>query len=183
MDRAAITELFDYIGWAFERYARVLDGQPSHRFSEPIPGSGWPSIAACFHHFVAGYDIWLNAAWSFSLGPLLHPGDNETVSAWANGESGPAPVIESWPELRGYHARCRGAVRAAMAVPDGVLFERREIRGGLRSRGDAITDLLLHERGHHGDINTLFYQLGLKPYFNDYSLYLTNPDDFFLDEG
>jgi len=182
MDRAGITELFDYMGWAFERYARVLDDQPVNRFAELAPCSGWPSLAACFNHFVSGYDVWLNAAWSFNLGPLLHPGDSKVVTAWANEGSAPAPVIEAWPAMKDYYARCREAVRAAMAVPDAILFERRDIRGGLRSRADVITDLLLHERGHHGDINTLFYQLGLRPYFNDYSLYLTNPDDFILDE-
>jgi uncharacterized damage-inducible protein DinB len=31
------------------------------------------------------------------------------------------------------------------------------------SRGELITHLLLHERGHHGDVTTLFWQLGLEP--------------------
>jgi uncharacterized damage-inducible protein DinB len=31
------------------------------------------------------------------------------------------------------------------------------------SRGELLTHLLLHERGHHGDVSTLFYQLGIEP--------------------
>jgi uncharacterized damage-inducible protein DinB len=32
-----------------------------------------------------------------------------------------------------------------------------------RSRGELVLHLLLHERGHHGDVTTLFWQLGIEP--------------------
>jgi uncharacterized damage-inducible protein DinB len=167
MDRAAITELSDYLGWAFDRYGRVLDTLPEGRFTEHAPGSGWPALADCFTHIVHGYDLWLNADWSFQTQPVIRPGGER---------------LQSWPEAKAYYHQVRETIRAVFALDDLVLFEHLEVRGALRSRAEVLTDLLLHERGHHGDINTLFYQLGLKPYFNDYSLYLTNPEDFFLDE-
>jgi uncharacterized damage-inducible protein DinB len=167
MDRAAITELSDYVAWAFERYTRVLDTLPEGRFNEAAPGSGWPTLADCFTHVIQGYDLWLNADWSFQTQAVIVPGDDR---------------IQLWAEAKAYHAAVRETIRAVLSLDDLALFEHLEVRGALRSRAEVLTDLLLHERGHHGDLNTLFYQLGLKPYFNDYSLYLTNPEDFFLDE-
>ena len=49
------------------------------------------------------------------------------------------------------------------------------------SRGDILTNLLLHERGHHGDISTLFHQLGVKGYLLDYRFFVTKRDEFIPD--
>jgi uncharacterized damage-inducible protein DinB len=53
------------------------------------------------------------------------------------------------------------------------------------SPADVLTNLLLHERGHHGDLNTLFHQLGVKSYFVDYRFFVSKPNDFLedVDEG
>jgi uncharacterized damage-inducible protein DinB len=40
------------------------------------------------------------------------------------------------------------------------------------SYGELLTHLLLHERGHHGDVSTLFYQMGLEIPMTEYRFHL-----------
>ena len=40
------------------------------------------------------------------------------------------------------------------------------------SLGDILANLLLHERGHHGDFTTLFWQLGIEQPALDYRQYV-----------
>ena len=40
------------------------------------------------------------------------------------------------------------------------------------SIGEMLWHVLLHERGHHGDVSTLLHQLGSEAPANDYAVYL-----------
>ncbi len=171
MQRDALEELFDYTGWAWERISRVIDGLPPEQFAMPVPGSGWPSLSACFAHFVGAYDGWLNGPWALALGERQHPGDE---------------ALESWLVLREFRRRGREAFRRAIDVPDAVLYQKRVMDlGGAEpeqlSRADILANLVLHERGHHGDLNTLFHQLGVRGYIIDYRSFVSPHDAFVLD--
>lgn len=176
MQRDAIAELFDYIGWAWERIERLID---EHRdaYAAPVPGSGWPSIAACLTHAVGAYDGWLNGPWAgIGITEMSYPGE------WPN-------PIDDWDAMKEYHARVREAFQRLLDSPDEVLYERNIREEGSppeslpMSRADVLTNLVLHERGHHGDISTLFHAHGITGFFVDYTFYRILPKEFVPDDG
>lgn len=174
MDRDAIRELFDYTGWAWERIARLID-EHSQSYATSAPGSGWPTVAACLSHVLATYDGWLNGPWAgVGIGEMSYPAE------W------PKP-IEAWPALQAYRERVRASFLVALDRPDDLLYGPRYREegspGGLLSLADILTNLVLHERGHHGDLNTLFAQHGVTGYFLDYAFYRSQPGAFVLDDG
>lgn len=176
MERNAISELFDYTGWAWERIVRLIDEHPQS-YATPAPGSGWPSIAACLSHLVGSYDGWLNGAWGgIQLGEMSYPGD------W------PAP-IDDWAAMKAYRLRTRSSFQQALACSDEVLYLRNIREAGSPpeseplSRADVLTNLVLHERGHHGDLSTLFYQHGITGFMVDYTFYRMLPGEFVPDDG
>lgn len=175
MNRDAISELFDYTGWAWERIARVIDQQPPDVYAKAVAGSGWPSIAACLTHSVSAYDGWINTDWG-----QIQAGDMSYPAEW------PEPVND-WNQMRAYYLRVRESFRRALNVPDEVLYEKRlynlESIPEQMSRADILANLVIHERGHHGDLNTLFHQLGIRSYFIDFRFFRTLPNEFLLDEG
>lgn len=171
MDRNAIEELFAYTGYAWDRIARVIDTLPAGQFSARIPGSGWPALRDCFEHWLAAYDGWINAEWGLALGTLLYPGQDN---------------LQSWEQIRAYRVPLRQAFLDAFDCPDDVLYAKREYRlddtPEQLSRADILTNLLLHERGHHGDLNTMFHQLGVRSFYVDYRYFISRPGDFVMDE-
>lgn len=173
MDRAAIEELYAYTGWAWERIERTIDALPAGAYEGATEASGWPSIAACITHFASAYDGWINGAWALGLGETTYPADY------------PAPVT-SWPSMKAYRQRLRASFRLAFDQPDDVVFTKHPKDYGLGeeslSRADILTNLLLHERGHHGDLNTLFHQHGIRSYIIDYRFFVTRNAHFDTDE-
>ncbi|MCL4243067.1 MAG: DinB family protein [Dehalococcoidia bacterium] len=174
MERDAINELFDYTGWAWERIARTIDEQLAEAYAKPMKGSGWPSIAACLSHSISAYDGWLNGEWGqIRAGELSYPAE------W------PKPV-DDWPAMKAYHARVRESFRRVLDVPDDVLYQELTINDGFgpeqMSRADILANLVIHERGHHGDLNALFHLHGVKGYYIDYRFFRTLPERFVLDE-
>lgn len=171
MDRNAIEELFAYTGFAWDRIARVIDTLPPEQFATRIPGSGWPALRDCFEHWISAYDGWINGDWALGLGPLLYPG---------------AEALQTWERMRAYRVETRQAFTGALDCPDDTLYAKREYRfAGAQeqlSRADILTNLLLHERGHHGDLNTMFHQLGVRSFYVDYRYFVTRPGDFVMDE-
>jgi len=122
---------------------------------------------------VAAYDGWLNhPEWGLGLGELRHPGHE---------------ALKNWPALKAYRQHCRESFRKAIATADSALYAKREFEFGgvveLLSPADILTNLLLHERGHHGDLNTLFDALGVRSYFIDYRFFVTRREEFILDDG
>ncbi|MBI5947132.1 MAG: DinB family protein [Chloroflexi bacterium] len=171
MKRDAIEELFDYTGWAWERLARVIEELPPDQFAEPVAGSGWPSLSACLSHVVSAYDGWINGEWGLRLGALAYPGEE---------------ALSSWTVMREYQRHCREAFHGALSVDDAVLYQKRAMDFGddspeLLSRADILANLLLHERGHHGDLNTLFHQLGIRSYIFDYRFFVSRREEFAVD--
>src|SRR2546422_39812 len=85
--------------------------------------------------------------------------------------------IASWDELEAYRRRVRGRFRDYLdSLSDSALTAPREmnIDGAMISHApaDILTLLLLHEREHHGDLNTLLYQIGVEPPQLSYRFFL-----------
>jgi uncharacterized damage-inducible protein DinB len=75
--------------------------------------------------------------------------------------------VESWDELEAYRRRVHGHAREYLdSLDDGELLPPREMNvdGETRVYGpaDIFVHVFLHERRHHGDLNTLLYQLGVE---------------------
>ena len=73
----------------------------------------------------------------------------------------------TWDQLDAYRARVRDHFRASVDALDAdelALVRDMEVDGEMMrySRADIFVHVLLHERQHHGDLNTLLYQLGIE---------------------
>jgi len=130
--------------------------------TEAVAASGWPALADVFRHIVSGYDGWLHEM--LGAGPVLveRPGD-----------------VAEWQAFEGWRTQTRASFRRMLdSTPDAELFVPRVRAGGdgdaglMMSVADVLAHLLLHERGHHGDITTLLSQLGVEPPALDYAVYL-----------
>jgi len=148
MDKAALQDFFAYTGWAWDEIKSAIPDDETLR--AVAPGSGWPTLRNCLSHIVLAYDRWVPAIVTLKSQPMpaLAPDDFMT-----------------WSQIDAHRRRTRDALRSHLdAWTDAELSEPRvvEVDGDpIRySRGELIVHLLLHERGHHGDITTLFWQLG-----------------------
>jgi uncharacterized damage-inducible protein DinB len=149
VDKAALQDLFAYTGWAWDQIRAGILADETLR--AVAPGSGWPALRNCLAHIVLAYDRWVPAIVDLETRPLpdLASGDFLT-----------------WPQTDAHRRRTRDAIQSRLeAWTDSDLRERHEVdvdgEPVRYSRGELITHLLLHERGHHGDVTTLFWQLGL----------------------
>jgi uncharacterized damage-inducible protein DinB len=148
VDDAALQDLFAYTGWAWDQIRAAIPDDETLR--AVAPGSGWPALRNCLGHIVLAYDRWVPAIVALKTQPLpdLAPGDFLT-----------------WQQIDAHRRRTRDALRSHLdAWTDADLREVHEVDvdgEAIRySRGELITHLLLHERGHHGDVTTLLWQLG-----------------------
>lgn len=148
MDKGASQDLFAYTGWAWDQIRSAIPDDET--LSAVAPGSGWPALRNCLGHIVLAYDRWVPAIVVLKTRPLpdLAPGDFLT-----------------WRQIDADRRRTRDALRSHLeAWTDADLLELHEVDvdgDAIRySRGELITHLLLHERGHHGDVTTLLWQLG-----------------------
>ena len=151
MDKAALQDLFAYTGWAWDQISAKIPDDETLR--AVAPGSGWPALRNCLAHIVLAYDRWVPAIVELKSRPMpdLAPDDFQT-----------------WPQIEAQRRRTRAALQSHLeASGDAELREQHAVDvdgDSIRySRGELITHLLLHERGHHGDVTTLFWQLRLKP--------------------
>ncbi|MEO8456638.1 MAG: DinB family protein [Chloroflexota bacterium] len=148
MNRAAIEELYDYDGWAWERLAESVQLLPQGTFERPAKGSGWPSLRNVLGHIAHGYHIWLSR-----------------VDA-----AGP-PTFDSadadWAAIDDYYADVRTRFRAYLeSLSDAELQADRDVPTWegqvLRyTPAEVLSHILVHARAHHGDLYTLYHQLEL----------------------
>jgi uncharacterized damage-inducible protein DinB len=113
---------------------------------QPVPGSGWPALRDALAHIV-----WANVRWLAPAGTTDEPVEQ----------------VESWDELDAYRRRVRGHDREYLdSLDDRALVTPREMNVDgetlVYSPADIFAHALLHERQHHGDLNTLLYQLGVE---------------------
>ncbi len=146
MDRTAIDELFRFTEYSWREYEGLIRPHGDEALTRPAPGSGWPALRDALAHINWAYIRWL----ADPARTTDEPGDH----------------VGSWGELEAYRDRVRGHARAYVdSLDDDELTTTREMDVDgqvLRyNPADVVVHTLLHERQHHGDLNTLLYQLGL----------------------
>ncbi|MEX2202860.1 MAG: DinB family protein [Actinomycetota bacterium] len=147
MDRAAIEDLFAFTDYSWREYEAVIRPLGDDVLTQPAPGSGWPALRDALAHIVWGNVRWLADPAGTTAELVEH--------------------VESWDELEAYRRRVRGHDREYLdSLDDRVLDTPREMNVDgetlVYSPADIFAHALLHERQHHGDLNTLLYQLGLE---------------------
>jgi uncharacterized damage-inducible protein DinB len=160
MNRAAINEIFDYNAWAWGNVADQIKAHGEQLLARPAPGSGWPALGNCFGHIVFAYDVWL-----------------ETLAGEPRREENEAPLISTLAELIANDSRARARFRECLAsLSDDELQSDMDMviygQTLAYAPADILGNLVMHERGHHGDINTLFYQHGIDGGVPDYRWYV-----------
>jgi uncharacterized damage-inducible protein DinB len=147
MDRTAIVELFVFTDHGWRVYEETIRPLGDEVLTRPAPGSGWPALRDALAHINWAYVRW-----------LANP---------AATTDEPVEDVGSWDELDAYRRRVRDHARASLeALNDHQLATPREVNVDGESiwysRADVFAHTLLHERQHHGDLNTLLYQLGIE---------------------
>jgi uncharacterized damage-inducible protein DinB len=148
MDRVAIEELFTFTDYGWREYEGVIRPLGDEVLTRAAPGSGWPALRDALAHIVWAYVRW-----------LADP---------AGTTDEPVRRVTSWDQLEVYRRRVRRHVREYLdSLGDEELLAPREMNVDgepLRySPADIFAHTMLHERLHHGDLNTLLYQLGVEP--------------------
>jgi len=157
MDRTALEELFAYTDWTWRQYADIIRPLGDEALVKPVPSSGWPALRDALAHVNWGYDRW-----------IAEPSHTSDI---------PVEPVNSWADAEAFRRRVRGRFREYLdSLSDKELTTPREmnIDGDQMSYApaDILTLLLLHEREHHGDINTLLYQMGVEPPQTSYRFFL-----------
>lgn len=158
-DRATLIELFDYTTFTWSAYGNAVRALPPDALTQRLEGSGWGDVRHALFHVAGGWDSW--ARDRLGLTDPLPKADGLT----------------SWGELDAVRQRTRGwlrrvidettdeGLRADVVVWEGEPFEMKETVAQL------LAHILLHERGHHGDVSTLIERLGGTPPNADYLVY------------
>ncbi|HEV8574864.1 MAG TPA: DinB family protein [Dehalococcoidia bacterium] len=157
MDRPAIEDLFAFTDYSWRQYAEAVRPLGDETLVKAAPGSGWPALRDAFVHINWAYVRWL---WDPTGTSAIEP-----------------EQVDSWDELEHYRRRVRSRAREYLdSLSDGELTTPREmnIDGDpmLYSPAEIFVHALLHEREHHGDLNTLLYQLGVEPTMVEYRFFL-----------
>ena len=159
LDRAALEELYDYTSFTWQTYGNVVRGLPAGALTQPVEGSGWPALRDVLFHVAGGWDGWLRDQ-AGSTAPLDEGAESAT----------------SWEYLNGYRERVRGWMRRILDETSDIDLHRRnlpEFNGAMMvTKAEILGHILLHERGHHGDITTLVSTLGGTPPPIDYLTYV-----------
>jgi uncharacterized damage-inducible protein DinB len=144
VDRAAIEELFTFTDYSWREYEHVIRPHGDDTLIAAAPGSGWPALRDALTHINWAYVRW-----------LADPARTTDESV---------ERVESWNELDAYRRRVLGHAREYFdSLGDDELMRPREMNvDGMTMRyspADIFAHASLHERQHHGDLNTLLYQL------------------------
>jgi uncharacterized damage-inducible protein DinB len=156
-DRAALRELFDYTTFTWSAYADAMRGVSQEDFARAVDGSGWPSLRQALFHIAAAWDGWI----------CTQSGSGETIDE--------SYRPETWAELQAYRNRMRPLLlRIIDEMPDEQFDAPLPgVAGGPgRPPREVVAHILLHERGHHGDISTLLSALGVPPPKVDYLVFV-----------
>lgn len=159
MDRATIEELFAFTDYSWNAYEELIRPMGDELLTKPAPGSGWPALRDALSHINWAYVRW-----------LANP--SETTDR-------PVELAESWEDLDDYRRRVRSHAHEYLgSLSDEELRSRRDMNVDgdtmLYSPAEIFVHVLLHERQHHGDLNTLLYQLGVDVPVVEYRFSLEN---------
>ena len=160
MHRDILNELFDYTTFTWETYARAMRSVTPDDLTSPIEGSGWSSLRQPLVHIACAWDGWL----SEKAGETFTDFDIDAVT--------------TWDAIQDMRRTTRTWMRRILDdMSDADLFEKTaptwdaQPDASQSTNADVLLHLFLHERGHHGDISTLFSQIGSPLGDNDYLIY------------
>jgi uncharacterized damage-inducible protein DinB len=159
MDRHAIEDLLGFTDFGWRIYVDIMRPLGDEALIKPVLGSGWPAPRNVLTHMNWAYERWLADPNSTTDAPL----DVEAVRSWEDVERHRRRVREHCRRYLDSLSNLELTTRRPMNV-DGEML--------IFSPGDIITHVLLHERQHHGDLNTLLYQMGAEPPIVEYRFYL-----------
>lgn len=162
MNRAAIQELYAFTDFAWHALMDGIARAGGDALTRPAPGSGWPALRDCLGHIVLAYQRWCSGL------PQRRTLEMDRFDPGA---------IATLEELEGYRSAARAEFQSFMdSLSDEDLEKVQDfnIDGSIipYSNAELLTHLLLHERGHHGDVSTLLYQLGLEAPLLEYRFHL-----------
>ncbi len=163
MDRVALQDLYDFTGFAWRQVIdAITDAGGDGALTRPAPGSGWPALRDCLGHIVLAYQRWCSGL------------PERKTLAMDRFDPGAIATLE---EIEGHRSVARAEFQSFLdSLPDEELLKVQDfdIDGDdvRYSYGELLTHLLLHERGHHGDVTTLFYQLGMEVPVIEYRFHL-----------
>lgn len=162
MNRDAIQDLFDFTGWAWDEIARAIADAGGDALTRPAAGSGWPALRDCLGHIVLAYQRWCSG---------LPQRKTLGMDRFAPG------TIATFEELQGYRSAARAEFQSfldSLSDDELMMVQHFDIDGDTirYSHAELLTHLLLHERGHHGDVNTLLYRLGIDVPMTEYRFHL-----------
>lgn len=145
MDRDAVEQLWHFTDYSWDAYAEAIRPGGDELLVQPAPGSGWPALRDALVHICWAYVRWLSS-----------PGHTTDE---------PPETVSTWDELADYRRSVRAHARAyfdslvddLLAAPREMIVDGKPLQ---YSPGDILAHTMLHERQHHGDLNTLLFQLG-----------------------
>jgi uncharacterized damage-inducible protein DinB len=145
MERADIEKLFAFTDYSWREYEETIRPLGDELLTKSAPGSGWPALRDALAHTNWAYVRWLADPFATTDEPVER--------------------VTSWDELDAYRRRVRDHARGYLgSLDDDELSTPRVMNVDgktiLYSPGEILVHVMLHERQHHGDVNTLLYQLG-----------------------
>ena len=161
MDRETLNDLFDYTTFTWESCRRIVARLPEDALTRPVEGSGWPALRNVLFHIAGGWDGWLRNRAGASDPLEEQPADMRT-----------------WADVQAVRDRTRGWMRRVLDETSDAELARVQHTNPddpasmLATPAEVIAHLLLHERGHHGDVTTLLSALGANPPQMDYLVYV-----------
>jgi uncharacterized damage-inducible protein DinB len=161
MNRHALIELYDYTTFTWAAYGHAASTLEASEFKRPLT-PGWPSLRDVLFHLAGGWDWWLRD--QLELGDPLDLTPNE---------------LSSWDDLQPHRLKVRAWMRrvidestdADLARPTARVWEDSPA-SMMVSKAEVLSHILLHERGHHGDVSNALSQLGAAVPEVDYLVYL-----------
>ena len=159
MNRNDLNELFDYTTFTWQTYARAMRSVSPEDLTRPIEGSGWSALRQPLIHVACAWDGWLAG----KAGDTFTDFDLDAVT--------------TWDAIQDIRTHTRAWIRRILDnMSDHDLFDKTEPTSdhpdaNQVTAADALLHIFLHERGHHGDISTLFSQIGSPLGQNDYLVY------------
>jgi uncharacterized damage-inducible protein DinB len=158
MDRDTLRELFDYTTFTWASYGRSVRSLAPGDLTRPVDGSGWPALRNALFHIASAWDGWMCEQSGVAL------------------EEIEAADVADWAALEAVRQKNRGMLQAIIDRPEGELDELilsiAPDGPPEMTRGEIIAHILLHERGHHGDVSTLLSALGAETPGIDYMTYV-----------
>jgi uncharacterized damage-inducible protein DinB len=148
MNREALNELCDFTDFTWAMYERAAKKLPPDGLTTTLDGVEWTTVRQPLIHVASAWDGW-----------LANKAGDEFVEFDLD-------AIQTWAGIDEVRRKTRAWLRRVLDdMSDDDLFVKTEPTSdhpdaNQVTAADVLLHILLHERGHHGDISTLLTQAG-----------------------